>query len=156
MSRGSQQRRSANRNRPTNSLPYGYGGRRAETRVLPVRIIMSPTSSSRLLAGANARSATLLTTRSRTSPLSTLWDVPCARARAASRTAASLCDRRHGCQPGTVTALGRIPPALGDTCFWYVPARSGGVQESLASGRGRRLDGRRRAAALRMRQIGRG
>ena len=40
----------------------GYGGRRAETIVLPVRIIMSPTSSSTFLAGRNARSATLRTT----------------------------------------------------------------------------------------------
>src|ERR1700755_1777187 len=59
---GNQHRRSANRNCWTNSPPYGYGGLRADTMVLPVRIIMSPTSSSRPLAGRNARSATLLTT----------------------------------------------------------------------------------------------
>ena len=33
----------------------GYGGRSAEEIVLPVRIIMSPTSSSRFLAGSSAR-----------------------------------------------------------------------------------------------------
>src|SRR4051812_36009318 len=59
---GNQHRRSANRNCWTNSPPYGYGGLRAETIVLPVRIIMSPTSSSRPFPGANARSATPLTT----------------------------------------------------------------------------------------------
>ena len=45
-------------NWPTNSLPYGYGGRTAETIVCPVRIIMLPTSSSTDLVGRNARSAT--------------------------------------------------------------------------------------------------
>src|SRR3954463_5178296 len=59
---GNQHRRSAKRNCCTNSPPYGYGGLTAETIVLPVRIIMSPTSSSRPLAGAKARSATPLTT----------------------------------------------------------------------------------------------
>src|SRR5262245_16618701 len=59
---GNQHRRSAKRNCCTNSPPYGYGGLRADTIVLPVRIIMSPTSSSRPLAGAKARSATPLTT----------------------------------------------------------------------------------------------
>ena len=37
--------------------PYGYGGRTAETIVLPVRIIMFPTSSSTLLVGKNVFSA---------------------------------------------------------------------------------------------------
>src|SRR3954467_15213027 len=59
---GNQHRRRANRNCWTNSPPYGYGGLRADTIVLPVRIIMSPTSSSRPLAGRKARSATPLTT----------------------------------------------------------------------------------------------
>src|SRR5215204_7450466 len=59
---GSQQRRSMNRNCWTNSVPYGYGGRIAETSVLPVRIIMSPTCSSRFLVGRNTRSAAALTT----------------------------------------------------------------------------------------------
>ena len=58
---GNQHSRSANRNCETNSPPYGYGGLSAETIVLPVRIIMSPISSSRFLAGMNARSATLRT-----------------------------------------------------------------------------------------------
>src|SRR6188508_1976556 len=58
---GNQHSLSANRNWLTNSVPYGYGGRSADTIVLPVRIIMSPTSSSRLFAGRNARSATLRT-----------------------------------------------------------------------------------------------
>src|SRR4051794_41845143 len=61
MSSGNQHRRSANRNWDTNSPPYGYGGLRADTIVLPVRIIMSPTSSSRFFVGRNARSATLRT-----------------------------------------------------------------------------------------------
>src|SRR5215210_7652893 len=59
---GSQQRRSMNRNCCTNSVPYGYGGRSAETSVLPVRIIMSPTCSSRFLVGKKTRSAALRTT----------------------------------------------------------------------------------------------
>src|SRR5688572_7300322 len=47
-----------NRNCCTNSVPYGYGGRNADTSVLPVRIIMSPTCSSRFLVGKKALSAT--------------------------------------------------------------------------------------------------
>ena len=47
-------------NCPTNSLPYGYGGRIADTSVLPVRIIMFPTSSSSPFTGAYPRSATAL------------------------------------------------------------------------------------------------
>src|SRR4051795_10342056 len=46
-----------NRNCCTNSVPYGYGGRRADTKVFPVRIIMSPTCSSRFLVGKKTRSA---------------------------------------------------------------------------------------------------
>src|SRR3954447_5400069 len=41
----------------TNSPPYGYGGRKAETSVLPVRIIMSPTCSKRFLVGRKTLSA---------------------------------------------------------------------------------------------------
>src|ERR671933_657969 len=59
---GNQHNRIANKNWPTNSVPYGYGGRTADTNVLPVRIIMSPTSSNNDFAGKNARSATLRTT----------------------------------------------------------------------------------------------
>src|SRR5215210_3978401 len=51
-----------NRNCCTNSVPYGYGGRSAETNVFPVRIIMSPTCSSRFLVGRKTRSAAALTT----------------------------------------------------------------------------------------------
>src|SRR3954468_5184238 len=51
-----------NRNCWTNSVPYGYGGRSADTSVLTVRIIMSPTCSSRLLVGKKIRSAAALTT----------------------------------------------------------------------------------------------
>src|SRR3954454_13828202 len=59
---GNQHSFNANRNWLTNSPPYGYGGLRADMIVLPVRIIMSPTSSSRFLTGKNPRSATLRTT----------------------------------------------------------------------------------------------
>src|SRR3954471_9332450 len=48
----------------TNSPPYGYGGRSADMTVFPVRIIMSPTCSSRFLVGRNARSAAARTTLS--------------------------------------------------------------------------------------------
>src|SRR6186997_554742 len=51
-----------NRNCCTNSVPYGYGGRRADTKVFPVRIIMSPTCSSRFLVGKKTRSAAARTT----------------------------------------------------------------------------------------------
>src|SRR3954451_3062313 len=51
-----------NMNCCTNSVPYGYGGRRADMIVLPVRIIMSPTCSSRFFVGRDARSATARTT----------------------------------------------------------------------------------------------
>ena len=63
-SSGNQHSRSANRNCETNSPPYGYGGRTADTIVFPVRIIMSPTSSKNPLAGAVTRSAALRTTPS--------------------------------------------------------------------------------------------
>src|SRR5215212_8166607 len=52
---------SAKRNCWTNSVPYGYGGRIADMIVLPVRIIMSPTCSSRFFVGKNALSATART-----------------------------------------------------------------------------------------------
>ena len=45
-------------NWPTNSAPYGYGGRTAATIVFPVRITMFPTSSNKDLVGRNARSET--------------------------------------------------------------------------------------------------
>src|SRR5437660_655252 len=61
-SNGNQHNRSANKNWITNSPPYGYGGRTAETSVLPVKIIMSPTCSSKFFVGRNARSATARTT----------------------------------------------------------------------------------------------
>src|SRR4051794_1884777 len=57
-SKGNQHNFNAKRNWLTNSPPYGYGGRRADMIVLPVKIIMSPTSSSRFLTGKNPRSAT--------------------------------------------------------------------------------------------------
>src|SRR3954470_8649504 len=57
-----------NRNCCTNSVPYGYGGRRADTMVFPVRIIMSPTCSSRFLVGKKTRSAAARTIP-RTPPL---------------------------------------------------------------------------------------
>src|SRR5690349_6324175 len=47
-----------NRNWPTNSLPYGYGGLTAETIVFAVRIIMFPTSSRTFLVGRKVRSVT--------------------------------------------------------------------------------------------------
>src|SRR5256714_12532538 len=59
---GNQHSFNAKRNWLTNSPPYGYGGLRADMIVLPVRIIMSPTSSSMFLAGRKARSATVRTT----------------------------------------------------------------------------------------------
>src|SRR6476659_4575896 len=58
---GNQHNFNANKNCETNSPPYGYGGRNADKTVLPVRIIMSPTSSSKFFVGRNARSATLRT-----------------------------------------------------------------------------------------------
>ena len=54
-SSGNQQSRSANRNWETNSPPYGYGGRRADQMVFPVRIIMSPNSSSKCRADGKTR-----------------------------------------------------------------------------------------------------
>src|SRR5947209_15016975 len=60
-SNGNQHNRSANKNWFTNSPPYGYGGRNADTNVFPVKIIMSPTCSSRFFVGKNARSATART-----------------------------------------------------------------------------------------------
>src|SRR3954451_15815403 len=54
---GNQHNRNANKNCDTNSPPYGYGGRRADTIVFPVKIIMSPTSSSKFFAGRKTRSA---------------------------------------------------------------------------------------------------
>src|ERR671910_60263 len=62
ISSGNQQSFSANRNWFTNSPPYGYGGRIADRIVFPVRIIMSPTCSSRFFTGRNTRSDAALTT----------------------------------------------------------------------------------------------
>src|SRR5881227_4036119 len=62
-SNGNQHNFNANKNCDTNSPPYGYGGRSADSTVFPVRIIMSPTSSSKFFVGRNARSATLRTTQ---------------------------------------------------------------------------------------------
>ena len=45
-------------NWPTNSAPYGYGGRTAATIVFPVRITMLPTSSNNDFAGRKAFSET--------------------------------------------------------------------------------------------------
>jgi hypothetical protein len=61
MRSGNQQRRSAKRNCCTNSVPYGYGGRIADMIVFPVRIIQSPTGTSRFLVGRKALSATART-----------------------------------------------------------------------------------------------
>src|SRR3954468_19837752 len=91
MSSGNQHRRSANRNWDTNSPPYGYGGGRADTMVLPVRIIMSPTSSSRFFVGRNARSATLRTKASLSPDPRVNW----------SRQLHNLWHRVPTCQPGT-------------------------------------------------------
>src|SRR3954465_8670364 len=63
-SNGNQHSFNAKRNWLTNSPPYGYGGRRADMIVLPVKIIMSPTSSSMFFAGRKARSATVRTNAS--------------------------------------------------------------------------------------------
>src|SRR3954452_7829634 len=108
---GNQHNFNANRNWPTNSLPYGYGGLRADMIVLPVRIIMSPTSSSRFLTGKNPRSATLRTN----------WSPPLR-----GPAADSVCDRPFPRQPATGVAHihinesarkiwrpGTFPPAMG-------------------------------------------
>src|SRR5258708_7016312 len=44
---GNHPSRSESRNCETSSPPYGYGGRTADRTVLPVRIVMSPPSSTR-------------------------------------------------------------------------------------------------------------
>ncbi len=54
---GNQHRRSAKRNCETNSPPYGYGGRMADTMVLPVRMPIEPIVSMKSRMGRNARSA---------------------------------------------------------------------------------------------------
>src|SRR3954465_2893771 len=51
-----------NMNCCTNSTPEGKGGRSADIIVFPVRIIMSPTCSSRFFVGRKTRSAAALTT----------------------------------------------------------------------------------------------
>src|SRR5919202_1292741 len=112
---GNQHSRSANRNWFTNSPPYGYGGRSADMTVLPVRIIMSPTCSSRFLVGRNARSAA-----ARTTLLSSLLG------RASGGADWRLESVRHsldGCQPATVQA--RRPLPLTGLTPWYVPAALG-------------------------------
>src|SRR4051795_8049593 len=106
---GNQHSFNANRNWPTNSLPYGYGGLRADMIVLPVRIIMSPTSSSRFLTGKNPRSATLRTT----------WSPPLrGRPDEAYATGARAANR----QPFAVDRMRSCAQAFAP---WYVPARDG-------------------------------
>src|SRR5437763_5369468 len=109
---GNQHSLTANRNCPTNSLPYGYGGLTADTSVLPVRIIMLPTSSSRLLTGRKPRSATALI-NSRDPP-----DVVAAQAAGA---AVSLRHRRPKHQLSTV-CTGRGKPPCAQASAWYVAA----------------------------------
>src|SRR3954447_4028029 len=87
---GNQHNRNANKNCDTNPPPYGYGGRNADTTVFPVKIIMSPTSSSRFFVGRNARSATLRTKVFLSRPQGEL--VP---------SGHNLWQRVVGCQPGT-------------------------------------------------------
>src|SRR4051812_15608800 len=85
---GNQHSFNAKRNWLTNSPPYGYGGLRADMIVLPVKIIMSPTSSSRFLTGKNPRSATLRT-KVAASP-------------SCDPGHGSVWHLRQGCQPATV------------------------------------------------------
>src|SRR5215217_7489159 len=112
-----------NRNCWTNSVPYGYGGRIAETSVLPVRIIMSPTCSSRFFVGRKTRSAADRTTAETpppgsrrapprdTSRAGSLWHDPCRRQRQRCRAGAS---RRAPCGWYVRPALeGRRRYALG-------------------------------------------
>src|SRR4029079_15743887 len=98
MSSGNQQRRSANRNCCTNSPPYGYGGRIAETIVLPVKIIMSPISSKTPRVGVISRSA----------PLRTTFLLPCPPVGAVPQEApafGTLREQSHLSQTGTVAFL---------------------------------------------------
>src|ERR1700759_992354 len=117
MSSGNQHRRIANRNCPTNSLPYGYGGLTADTSVRPVRIIMFPTSSSTDLVGRNARSATALITGSASSqgvwrlPNVSGWQKP------PHRGGGSQQGTKHRC----IAASQRPRPGLGEGRRWYVP-----------------------------------
>src|SRR3954447_20232473 len=109
-SNGNQHSFNAKRNWLTNSLPYGYGGRRADMIVLAVKIIMSPTSSSRFLTGKNPRSATLRTN----------WSPPLR-----GPAAPSVCHHPSRCQPATDVApcggeaarkiwrADTFPPAMG-------------------------------------------
>src|SRR5437764_4087158 len=86
-------------NWPTNSAPYGYGGRTAATTVLPVRITMLPTSSSSALVGKKVRSATVRTTSvSRSSRRATA--PPCA-----------ACCKRKGRSWKNTTLNLRVTPA---------------------------------------------
>src|SRR4051794_37660654 len=88
--------------------------------VLPVRIIMSPTSSSRLLAGRNARSATLRTTGSsslsscsRHGRAATAGGEPYATVIVRLKREPSRSDERHaGSRAGAMFARGVSAPRL--------------------------------------------
>src|SRR5215212_2652554 len=118
-----------NRNCWTNSVPYGYSGRSADTIVLPVRIIMSPTCSSRFLVGKKTRSAALRTTLHtppRRKPMACITGTPEGTVAAPDRrsnAAIRVCSR---CCEGVEDALGL-----------RMPARAGGVRRGSAAGRER-------------------
>src|SRR5207302_3563032 len=115
---GNQHNFNANMNWPTNSAPYGYGGRNAATTVLPVKITIFPTSSSRDLVGKKVFSATARTIY-----------------RKSSRSAAAPPARLKAIQP-----IGRLfenttlnlrvtrggPTGVCPDCRWYVPAAFSG------------------------------
>src|SRR4051794_3246447 len=110
--------------------------------VLPVRIIMSPTSSRRFLTGKNPRSAT-----ERTKFCLPFCDP----------VSSSVCHGRRACQPVTVVLHG-YPTCARVQRRWYVPA-SDGVGEAAhvvcRSAGGARRDGlRRRRAAGQERAVG--
>src|SRR3954452_15274767 len=129
ISSGNQHSRSAKRNWMTNSPPYGYGGLIADKIVLPVRIIMSPTCSSRFLVGRNARSATARTTPW---PSHDKGQPVCPLPRAQKTTGSVL-----GGQPGTVAYPAKL--RVGFRSPWHGPpaVSAGGAQ----GGRGVRVAG---------------
>src|SRR5882757_5821348 len=120
-------------NWPTNSAPYGYGGRSAATTVLPVRITMFPTSSSRDLVGkkvfsATARTIYRISSRMAAAPPARLKDI---------QTIGPLFENTTlnlRVTPGQPTRVGPDQPTgVRLDCRWYLAAAlSGSDRESSA------------------------
>ena len=125
-SSGNQQRRSAKRNWPTNSPPYGYGGRRADTIVFPVRDHHVPDFFEQVLRRKECSIGDAADHAISTSPLATLG---CACHAGHPLGGQSM--RPPTRLPSRNPTCSRVPPALVDTSLLVGSRRSEGSRRAL-------------------------